>query len=66
MGPSSGSPACPLAPTLVNVIAAKVGPVWVVSQEVPQEGGQVVAMPKHQVGTQHVLVHEAQVEIIAE
>lgn len=64
--PISGSPACPWAPTLINVIAAKVGPVGVVGQEVPQEGGQVVAVPQHQVGAQHVLVHEAQVEVIAE
>lgn len=53
---------CPL----VNVIAAKVGPIRVVSQKVSQEGGEVVAVPQHQVGTQHMLVHEAQVEVIAE
>lgn len=51
---------------MVNVIAAKVGPVRVVGQEVPQEGGEVVAVPQHQVGAQHVLVHEAQVEVVAE
>jgi hypothetical protein len=51
---------------LVNVIAAKVGSIRVVGQEVSQEGGKVVAMPQHQVGTQHMLVHEAQVEVIAE
>lgn len=62
----SGSLACPWAPTLVNVIAAKVGPIRVVSQKVSQEGGEVVAVPQHQVGTQHMLVHEAQVEVIAE
>lgn len=61
----SGSLACPWAPTLVNVIAAKVGPIRVVGQEVSQEGGEVVAMPQHQVGAQHVLVHEAQVEVVA-
>lgn len=62
----SGSPACPWAPTLVNVIAAEVRPVGVVGQEVAQEGGQVVAVPQHQVGAQHVLAHEAQVEVVAE
>lgn len=62
----SGSLACPWAPTLVNVIAAKVGPIRVVSQKVSQEGGEVVAVPQHQVGTQHMLVHEAQVEVVAE
>lgn len=51
---------------MVNVIAAKVGPIRVVSQKVSQEGGEVVAVPQHQVGTQHMLVHEAQVEVIAE
>lgn len=53
---------CPL----VNVIAAEVGPIRVVGQEVSQEGGEVVAVPQHQVGAQHVLVHQAQVEVIAE
>lgn len=48
------------------MIAAKVRPVGVVGQEVAQEGGQVVAVPQHQVGAQHVLVHEAQVEVVAE
>lgn len=62
----SGSLACPWALTLVNVIATKVGPIRVVSQEVSQEGGEVVAVSQHQVGAQHVLVHEAQVEVIAE
>lgn len=62
----SGSLACPWALTLVNVIAAEVGPVRVVGQEVPQEGGEVVAVPQHQVGALHVLVHEAQVEVVAE
>lgn len=62
----SGSLACPWALTLVNVIAAKVGPIGVVSQKVSQEGGEVVAMPQNQVGTQHMLVHEAQMEVIAE
>lgn len=62
----SGSLACPWALTLVNVIAAEVGPIRVVGQEVSQEGGEVVAVPQHQVGAQHVLVHEAQVEVIAE
>lgn len=62
----SGSLVCSWAPTLVNVIAAKVGPVRVVGQEVSQESGEVVAMPQHQVGAQHMLVHEAQVEVIAE
>lgn len=61
-----GSLACPWAPTLVNVIAAKVGPIRVVGQEVSQEGGEVVAVPQHQVGAQHVLAHEAQVEVVAE
>lgn len=51
---------------MVNVIAAKVGPIRVVSQKVSQEGGEVVAVPQHQVGTQHMLVHEAQVEVVAE
>lgn len=31
-----------------------------------QKGGEVVAMPQHQVAAQHVLVHEAQVEVVAE
>lgn len=53
---------CPL----VNVITAKVGSIGVVGQEMLQEGGEVVAMSQYQVGTQHVLVHEAQVEVIAE
>lgn len=58
--------ACPWALTLVNVITAKVGSIRVVGQEVLQEGGEVVAVPQCQVGTEHVLVHEAQVEVIAE
>lgn len=56
----------PLARTLVNVIAAEVGSIRVVGQEVPQEGGEVVAVSQHQVGAQHVLVHKAQVEVVAE
>lgn len=51
---------------MVNVIATKVGPIRVVGQEVSQEGGEVVAVPQHQVGAHHMLVHEAQVEVIAE
>lgn len=51
---------------MVNVIAAKVGSIRVVGQEMLQEGGEVVAMAQHQVGTEHMLVHEAQVEVIAE
>lgn len=51
---------------MVNVITAKVGSIRVVGQEVLQEGGEVVAVPQCQVGTEHVLVHEAQVEVIAE
>lgn len=31
-----------------------------------QEGGEVVAMPQYQVCTEHMLVHKAQMEIIAE
>lgn len=58
--------ACPWALTLVNVITAKVGSIGVVGQEMLQEGGEVVAMPQYQMGTEHVLVHEAQVEVIAE
>lgn len=48
------------------MITAKVGSIRVVGQEVLQEGGEVVAVPQCQVGTEHVLVHEAQVEVIAE
>lgn len=51
---------------MVNVISAKVGSIRVVGQEVLQEGGEVVAMPQDQVGTEHMLVHQAQVEVIAE
>lgn len=56
---------CLGALTLVNVISAKVGSIRVVGQEMLQEGGEVVAMPQYQVGTEHMLVHEAQVEVIA-
>lgn len=48
------------------MITAKVGSIRVVGQEMLQEGGEVVAMPQYQVGTEHMLVHEAQVEVIAE
>lgn len=48
------------------MIAAEVGSIRVVGQEMLQEGGEVVAMAQHQVGTEHMLVHEAQVEVIAE
>lgn len=56
----------PWAPTLVDVITAKVGPIGVMGQEVAQEGGQMVAVAQCQVGSQHMLVHKAQVEVIAE
>lgn len=46
-----GSLACPWALTLVNMIAAEVGSIGVVGQEVSKEGGEVVAVPQHQVGT---------------
>lgn len=48
------------------MIAAEVGSIRVVGQEMLQEGGEVVAMAQYQVGTEHMLVHEAQVEVIAE
>lgn len=48
------------------MITAKVRSIRVVGQEMLQEGGEVVAMPQDQVGTEHMLVHEAQVEVIAE
>lgn len=63
---TAASLACPWALTLVNVITAKVRSIRMVGQEMLQEGGEVVAMPQYQVGTEHVLVHEAQVEVIAE
>lgn len=48
------------------MITAKVRSIRVMGQEMLQEGGEVVAMPQDQVGTKHMLVHEAQVEVIAE
>lgn len=48
------------------MIAAKVGSIRVVGQEMLQEGSEVVSMPQCQVGTEHVLVHQAQVEVVAE
>lgn len=52
--------------TLVDVVAAKVGAIGVVSEEAAQEAGEVVALTQGQVGTQHMLVRQPQVEVIAE
>lgn len=49
-----------------DVVAAKLGDVWVVGDEVVQEVGQLVALAQRHVGAHQVLVHHPQVKVIAE
>lgn len=52
--------------TLVDMIAAKLGYVWVIADEVIQEICELVARAQHHVAALQVLVHNAQVKVVAE
>lgn len=52
--------------TLEDVVAAKLGDVGVVGDEVVQEVSQLVALAQRHVGADQVLVNHSQVEVIAE
>lgn len=49
-----------------DVVAAKLGDVWVMGDEVVQEVRQLVALAQRHVGANQVLVHDSQVEVVAE
>lgn len=48
------------------MVAAKLGNVGVVGDEVVQEVGELVALPQGHVAADQVLVHHSQVEVVAE
>lgn len=48
------------------MIAAKLGNVWVMGDEVVQEVGELVALAQRHVAAYQVLVDHSQVEIVAE
>lgn len=52
--------------TLEDVVAAELGDVRMVGDEVLQEAGELVALPQGHVAAQKVLVHHPQVEVVAE
>lgn len=52
--------------TLEDVVASKLGDVRMLGNEVFQESSQVIALSQCHVGAKQVLVHNAQVEIVAE
>lgn len=56
----------PEALTLKNVVASKLGDIRVLGNEVFQETGQVIALSQRHMRSKQILVHNAQVEVIAE
>ena len=48
------------------MIAAELGNVWVMGDEVIQEVGELVALAQRHVAANQVLVNDSQMEIIAE
>lgn len=48
------------------MVAAKLGDIWVMGDKVIQEVGQLVALAQRHVAADQVLVHDPQVEVIAE
>lgn len=49
-----------------DVVAAKLGYVWVMGDKVVQEVGELVALAQRHVAADQVLVHNSQVEVVAE
>lgn len=48
------------------MVAAKLGNVWVMGDEVVQEVGELVALAQRHVAADQVLVNHSQVEVVAE